>query len=150
MRDRHTYPAMLLSMFSGEFCLRLKRYLVVEISSDVVTEHCCPVCVLAMMFCHSDYRLCAGMCGKWLRNHETPRTTCFGLLTLRQTNMIYEKYSLHLIFKFYLNRDTSVLELFSSCYVVIYHSKTNWVANMRRTQMICSRGVYSSRCQSHR
>ena len=106
------YPVLLLSMLSGEFCLRLKPYLVVKISSDVVTEHCCQVCFLAMMFCHSNCRLCAGMCGKWLRNQETPCTTWFGLLTLRQANMGYEKYSLHLIFKFYLNRDTSVLELF--------------------------------------
>ena len=42
-----------------------------------MTEHCCQVCVLSMMFCRSDCRLCAGMCGKWLRNQETPRTTCF-------------------------------------------------------------------------
>ena len=40
------------------------------------------------------------------------RTTCFGLLTLRQANTGYEEYSWHLIFTFYLNRDTSVLELF--------------------------------------
>ena len=58
------YPVLLLSMLSGEFCLRLKPYLVVKISSDVVTEHCCQVCILAVMFCHSDCRLCAGMCGK--------------------------------------------------------------------------------------
>ena len=56
------------SMFSGEFCLRLKPYLVVRIVSDVLTEHCCQVCILAMMFCCSDCRLCAGVCGKWLRN----------------------------------------------------------------------------------
>ena len=108
----------LFSMFSGEFCLRLKPYLVVRIASDVLTEHCCQVCILAMMFCRSDCRLCAGMCGKWLRNHGKllvpwyQRTTCFGLLTLQHSSMIYEKYSLHLIFTFYLNRDTSVLELF--------------------------------------
>ena len=58
----------LFSMFSGEFCLRLKPYLIVKIASDVLTEHCCQVCILAMMFCRSDCRLCAGMCGKWLRN----------------------------------------------------------------------------------
>ena len=58
----------LFLMFSGEFCLRLKLYLVVKIASDVLTEHCCQVCILAMMFCCSDCRLCAGMCGKWLRN----------------------------------------------------------------------------------
>ena len=59
--------------------------------------------------------------GKWLRNqqrsgnpsYQRERTTCFGLLTLRQANMRYEKYSLHMIFTFCLNRDTSVLELFS-------------------------------------
>ena len=118
---RLAYPILsrvvgwLFSMFSGEFCLRLKPYLVVRIASDVLTEHCCQVCILAMMFCRSDCRLCAGMCGKWLRNQGISlyqRTTCFGLLTRRHSNMGYEKYSLHLIFTFYLNRDTSVLELF--------------------------------------
>ena len=54
----------LFSMFSGEFCLRLKPYLVVKIASDVLTEHCCQVCILAMMFYRSDCRLCAGVCGK--------------------------------------------------------------------------------------
>ena len=38
------YP-MLFSMFSGEFCLRLKPYLVVKIASDVLTEHCCQLSV---------------------------------------------------------------------------------------------------------
>ena len=63
MRSQPEYP-VLFSMFSGEFCLRLKPYLVVKIASNVLTEHCCQVCVLAMMFCRSDCRLCAGMCGK--------------------------------------------------------------------------------------
>ena len=83
-RIQPMYP-VLFSMFSGEFCLRLKPYLVVKIASDVLTEHCCQVCVLAMMFCCSDCRRCAGMCGKWLRNQGNSsyqRTTCFGLLTL--------------------------------------------------------------------
>ena len=63
-RIQPEYP-VLFSMFSGEFCLRLKPYLVVKIASDVLTEHCCQVCVLlAMMFCCSDCRLCAGMFGK--------------------------------------------------------------------------------------
>ena len=112
-RIQPEYPVLFL-MFSGEFCLRLKPYLVVKIASDKLTEHCCQVCVLAM-FCRSDCRLCAGMCGKWLSNQgnsSCQRTTCFGLLTPRQANMGYDKYSLHLIFTFYLNRDTSVLELF--------------------------------------
>ena len=65
----------------------------------------------------------AGMCGKWLRNtgnSSYQHTTCFGLLTLRQVNMGYEKYSLHLIFTFYLNKDISVLELFP---VVVFQWK---------------------------
>ena len=37
-------------MLSGEIYLRLKPYLVVKISSDIVTEHCCEVCVLSIMF----------------------------------------------------------------------------------------------------
>ena len=97
-------------MLSGEIYLRLKPYLVVEISSDIVTEHCCQVCVLSMMFCRSDCRLCADMvvsdCAT-IRKLAVPRG-----LTLRQANVGYEKYHLHLIFPFYLNRDTSVLELF--------------------------------------
>ena len=62
-RIQPEYP-VLFSMFNGEFCLRLKPYLVVKIAPDVLTEHCCQVCVLVMMFCHPDCRLCAGMCGK--------------------------------------------------------------------------------------
>ena len=49
-----------LLMPRGEIYLRLKPYLVVKIASDVLTEHCCQVCVLAMIFCRSDCRLCAG------------------------------------------------------------------------------------------
>ena len=101
---------VLLSMLSGEIYLRLKPYLVVKISSDIVIEHCCQVCILSMMFCRSDCRLCADMVvsdcaiGKLL---ALPRG-----LTLRQAYVGYEKYYLHLIFTFYLNRDTSVLDLF--------------------------------------
>ena len=105
----------LFSMFSGEFCLRLKPYLVVRIASDVLTEHCCQVCVLAMMFCCSDCRLCAGMCGKWLRNQgnsSIPRVLACWHSDNPTFRMGYKKYYLHLIFTFYLNRDTSVLELF--------------------------------------
>ena len=51
--------------------------------------------------------------GKWLRNYQETRCTQVPRgLTLRQANVGYEKYYLHLIFPFYLNRDTSVLELF--------------------------------------
>ena len=49
-RIQPEYP-VLFSMFRGEFCVRLKPYLVVKIAPDVLTEHCCQVCVLVMMFC---------------------------------------------------------------------------------------------------
>ena len=103
---------VVFSMFSGEFCLRLKPYLVVKIASDVLTKHCCQVCILAMMFCRSDCRLCAGMCGKWLRNQGNSSYHVFWPVDTPTGQHGYEKYSLHLIFTFYLNRDTSVLELF--------------------------------------
>ena len=87
------YP-MLFSMFSGEFWLRLKPYLVVKIAPDVLTEHCCQVCVLVMMFCHPDCRLCAGTCGK--SGTSVPRvltnsrrvsfTVQFGVLTRLQSS----------------------------------------------------------------
>ena len=48
-RIQPEYP-VLFSMFSDEFCLRLNPYLVVKIASDVLTKHCCQICVLAMMF----------------------------------------------------------------------------------------------------
>ena len=40
--------------------------IVVKISSDIVTEHCCQVCVLSMMFCRSDCRLCADRVSCWI------------------------------------------------------------------------------------
>ena len=51
------FVSQLLAVLSGEVYLRLKPYLVVQISSDIVTEHWCQVCVLSMMFCRSDCRL---------------------------------------------------------------------------------------------
>ena len=87
----------------------MKPYLVVKISSDIVAEHCCQVCVLSMMFCHS-----VAVCwhGKWLRNQqETPRSTHVDLNYGRPTwdikNIIYIWF-----FTFCVDRDTSVLELF--------------------------------------
>ena len=65
MRDRHAYPARghvqwcCFRCLAVNSVLRLKPYLVVKIASDVLTEHCCQVCVLAMMFCRSDCQLCA-------------------------------------------------------------------------------------------
>ena len=53
--------SMLFNQHSGAINPRSKSYLVVKISSDIVTEHCCQVCVLPMMFCRSDSRLCADM-----------------------------------------------------------------------------------------
>ena len=98
-------------MLSGEIYLRLKPYLVVEISSDIVTEHCCQVCVLSMMFCRSDCRLCADMvsdCAIW---------KLFGEQCGPPGQRGIQKYSSHLIFTFYTNRDKSVLELF---HVVVF------------------------------
>ena len=66
-----------LSMLSGEIYLRLKPYLVVKISSDIVTEHCCQVCVLFMMFCRSDCRLCADMVVSYCATIETRCTAWF-------------------------------------------------------------------------
>ena len=63
----------LFSMLSGEIWDWMKPYLIVKISSDIVTEHFCQVCVLSMMFCRS-----VAVCwhGKLLRNQqETPRST---------------------------------------------------------------------------
>ena len=85
-----------------------------QLCLDIVTEHCCQVCILSMMFCCSDCRLCADMvvsdCA--IRKLLTvPRG-----LTLRQANVGYEKCYLHLIFTFYLNRNMLVLELFPALY----------------------------------
>ena len=41
----------------GTIYLRLKPHLI-KICSDIVTEYSCQVCILSMMFCPSDCRLC--------------------------------------------------------------------------------------------
>ena len=67
-----------LSMLSGKIYLRLNLYLVVKISFDIVTKHCCQVCVLSMMFCRSDCRLCADMVSDCaIRNSSDQSTTWF-------------------------------------------------------------------------
>ena len=61
----------------------MKPYLVVKISSDILTEYCCQVCVLSIMFCRS-----VAVCwhGKLLRNQqETPRSTHMDLNCGRPT-----------------------------------------------------------------
>ena len=112
-----------LSMPFNQHCgasyLRSKSYLVFIISSDIMTKHCCQICVLSMMFCRSDSRMCADMVSDCaIRKTWVPR----GLTTLRQANVGNEKYSLHLIFTFYLNRDTSVIEL---CPVVVFQYRVD-------------------------
>ena len=114
--DRKVAWFMSLSMPFSQHCgaiyLRSKSYLVFKISSDIMTKHCCQVCVLSMMFCRSDSRLCSGADhDKWWRNRENLSTAWFDTLT-GQCRKWHEKYSLLLIFTFYLNRDTSVRELF--------------------------------------
>ena len=82
----------------------MKPYLVVKISSDLVTEHCCQVCILSMMFCCS-----VAVC--WHGIDCAISRKLLGVPTW-QANVGYEKYYLHLIFTFGVDRDTSVLELF--------------------------------------
>ena len=53
--------SMPFNQHCGAIYLRSKSYLVFKISSDIMTKHCCQVCVLSMMFCRSDSRLCADM-----------------------------------------------------------------------------------------
>ena len=96
--------SMPFSQHCGAIYLRSKSYLVFKISSDIMTKHCCQVCVLSMMFCRSDSRLCWPCWhGKWWRNRENLSTTWFDTPT-GQRGKWYEKYSLRLIFTFYLNR----------------------------------------------
>ena len=114
--DRKVVGFVSLSMPFNQHCgviyLRSKSYLVFKISSDIMTKHCCQVCVLSMMFCRSDSRLCWPCWhGEWWPNRENLSTTCFDTPTGKGEKW-YEKYSLSLIFTFYLNRDTSVIELF--------------------------------------
>ena len=64
-RQDNLQPVLLsgsLSMLSGEIYLRSKLCLVVEISSDIVTEHCCQVCALSWCFAAPT----AGCVRKWL------------------------------------------------------------------------------------
>ena len=100
------FVSQLLAMLSGEVYLRLKPYLVVQISSDIVTEHCCQVCVLSIMFCRSDCRLdMVSDCTiretprrtqtpplsrrEFAENHVVWRTR--GLTELRQANVGYKQ-----------------------------------------------------------
>ena len=63
--DRKVAGFVSLSMPFNPHCgaiyLGSKSYLFSKISSDIMTKHCCQVCVLSMMFCRSDSRLCADM-----------------------------------------------------------------------------------------
>ena len=51
--------SMPFNQHCGAIYLRSKSYLVFKISSDIMTKHCCQACVLSMMLCRSDSRLCA-------------------------------------------------------------------------------------------
>ena len=113
---RHAYPSQSIPCcyrcLAVNSVLRLEPYLVVKLSSDVVTEHCCQICVLSMIRCFAaPTASCVLACVvSDCAIRKLLVVPC--VLTLRQANMGYEKYSLHLIFTFYLNRDTSVLQLF--------------------------------------
>ena len=124
--DRKVAGFISLSMPFNQHCnaiyLRSKSYLVFKISSDIMTKHCCQVCVLSMMFCRSDSRLCWPCWhGKWLCNQENLSTTWFDTPT-GQRGKLCKKYSLRLIFTFYLNRETSLIESFP---VVAFKKKEN-------------------------
>ena len=101
--------SMPFNQHSGAIYLKSKSYLVVKnilrYSDRTLLSSMRSVCDVLPL------RLPA-VCwhGKWLHHRETwvPR----GLTSLWQRGEWYEKYSLHLVFTFYLNRDTSVLELF--------------------------------------
>ena len=112
--------SMTFNQHGGARYLRSKSYLVVKISSDVLTKHWCQVCILSMMSLL--LWLPAGMvCYCAIRKQEYHVVWT----SLLQANMGIDmnKYSLHLIFPFYLNRDTSVLELFP---VVVLKNKSQW------------------------
>ena len=101
--------SMPFSQHCGAIYLRSGWYLVFEIFSDIMTKHCCQVCVLLVCLCRSDSRLCWPCWhGKWWRNRENLSTTWFDTPT-GQRGKWYGKYSLRLIFTFYLNRHTRFL-----------------------------------------
>ena len=116
--------SMRFNQYSVSIYLRWKSYLVVKISSDIVTEHWCQVGILSMMSLLLWLLWSVCWHGKWLCNQET--WVPYGLISLQQANVgnDMKKYSLHLIFTFYLNRDTSVLELFPV--IVFQKKKSQW------------------------
>ena len=88
MKRRRRGRKQRMSLQKREIYLRLKPYLIIEISFYIVTEHCCQICILSMMFCRSDCRLWACV-GKWLRNQENPRSIT-SLTSPRLANVGYE------------------------------------------------------------
>ena len=104
--------SMPFSQHCGAIYLRSESYLVFEIFSDIMTKHCCQVCVLLVcLWCFAaPTHDCAWPCwhGKWWRNRENLSTTWFDTPT-GQRGKWYGKYSLRLIFTFYLNRHTRFL-----------------------------------------
>ena len=85
-----------LAMLSGEIYLRLKPYLVVEISSYIVTEHCCES--MRSVYDVLPLRLPA-MCwhGKWLRNLETPRRTMWSARPTWDITKLYFTFDFHIL-----------------------------------------------------
>ena len=85
--------------------LRLKSYLVVKMSSDLVTEHCCQLYVLSVMFA-------APTAGCVDIAQSIHLSTTFDFTPAGRQTRNVKNISLHFIFIFCNNRDTSVLELF--------------------------------------
>ena len=145
-RIQPEYPVLFSMLFSGEFCLRLKPYLIVKIAPDVLTENIAVKYAFWLWCFAAPTASCVLACAVSQVTPRNQRTTCFDLLTLQQANMGYEKYSLHVIFTFYLNRDTSVLELFP---VVVFQWKRLSVLTAHAGLAIpqpCDRSLETSWC----
>ena len=99
---------LLLSTLGGAIYLWLKLNLVVKISSDIVSEYFCQVCVMLMMFAAPTADcVMTWLAGKWLRNQSTHRsTTIWPVTTWDMKNMFYIRFS------HFTLTETSVLELF--------------------------------------
>ena len=108
--DRKVVWLVLFSMpfnqHSGAIYLKTMSYLVVKISSDIVTEHYCQVCVLPMMFCRSE----PGCVLTWWVIAQSGTWEPRVLISLRQANVGHDvKNGIPIWFLHYTLTDTSVL-----------------------------------------
>ena len=78
-------------------------------SFDIVTEHCCQVCILSMMFCRSDCRLCAWLVIAQSRKLNSMRWFDFTPTGQHGWKMIWKVF---FTFDFRTNQHNSVLPTF--------------------------------------